>query len=514
VRTVGTDLSLSAERYARHTAVTFDDLRLTYAELNARACRLARALSSAGVGKGDRVATLLHNCPEFVETLFAAAKIGAVFVPINFRLAGPEIGRILEDCAATALIHGDEFGETVASLDGAAAFPRHLVRVGDAPRSAGNRNGHEYESWIRGYPESEPDVGVSTADDHLIVYTSGTTGHPKGAVLTHGNTLSSSMTKIIDFGLTSADTIVVFGPLFHVGPLMDLALPTWLRGGTVVLGRSRGFDPERLLSVLEGEKATVVSIYPVMWRRVLGLPGLGRYDLRHLRLLLTGGEPMPLPLLRAIYERFPDVPFVNTYGSTEGGPVTTFLSPEHRFEKIGSIGKPAFTVQVKIVDEHEREVKPGAVGELVVRSPFVCRGYWNRPDETATATRGGWWHTGDLAMTDADGFLWIAGRRKDMIISGAENIYPVEIEQVIATLEGVAEVAVVGAPDAQWGEAVAAFVVRTPGSDVDETRILEHCRARLAGYKKPRDIVFVEELPRTSNNKVSREQLRQRVRQA
>jgi acyl-CoA synthetase (AMP-forming)/AMP-acid ligase II len=268
-----------------------------------------------------------------------------------------------------------------------------------------------------------------------------------------------------------------------------------------------------LLSVLESEKATVVSIYPVMWRRVLGLPDLARYDLRSLRLLLTGGEPMPSTLLRAIYEQFPNVPFVNTYGSTEGGPVTTFLRPEDRFEKIGSIGKPAFGVQVRIVDECGDEVAPGSVGELVVRSPFVCRGYWKQPNATAAALRNGWWHTGDLASADREGFLWIAGRKKDIIISGAENIYPVEIEAVISTLDGVAEVAVVGVPDVQWGEAVAAFVVRKPGSDVDETRIREHCRVELAGYKKPRHIFFVDELPRTSNNKVSREQLRQRVHQ-
>jgi fatty-acyl-CoA synthase len=248
-----------------------------------------------------------------------------------------------------------------------------------------------------------------------------------------------------------------------------------------------------------------------MWRRVLALSDLWRYDQSNLRLLLTGGEPMPVPLLRAIYDRFP-IPFVNTYGSTEGGPVTTFLRPEDRFEKIGSIGKPAFGVQVKIIDEQGDEVEPGVVGELIVRSPFVCRGYWKQPDATAAALRDGWWHTGDLARTDSDNFLWIAGRKKDMIISGAENIYPVEIEAVISTLRGVADVAVVGAPDREWGEAITAFVVRSSGSNVDEARILAHCRTNLASYKKPRRIFFVEDLPRTANGKVSKDQLRQYLR--
>jgi len=508
---VGTTLCVSAERGPNHLALAFYEVRLTYAQLNARACRLANALLSLGLTRGDRVAALLPNCPQFLEAYFAAAKIGAVFVPLNFRLAGPEIGRLLDSCAAEVLIYGDEFIESIAPLPRSASFPRRLVRVAASTvHAVPLATTREYESWIGEFPDSEPNVDVAIADDQLIVYTSGTTGDPKGAVLTHGNTLFSSLTKIIDFSLTPSDTIAVFGPLFHVGPLMDLTIPTLQRGGTVVLGRSRGFDPEHLLAVLEKERATVVTIYPAMWRRVLALPAPGRYDLSSLRLLLTGGEPMPAALLGAIYERFP-IPFVNTYGSTEGGPVTTFLRPEDRFEKIGSIGKPAFGVQVRIVDEHGDEVEPGSVGELVVRSPVVCRGYWKHPDATAAAPRNGWWHTGDLARTDGEGFLWIAGRKKDMIISGAENIYPVEIEAVISTLDGVAEVAVVGMPDAQWGEAVAAFVVRKPGSEVDETRILEHCRVKLAGYKKPRHIFFVDELPRTTVGKVSRGALRRQV---
>jgi len=509
---VGATLSMSAARDADHLALAFYEVRLTYAHLNARACRLANALWSLGVVKGDRIAVLLHNSPEFVESYFAAAKIGAIFVPLNFRLASAELGQLLDNCEARVLIYGDEFSKTIAPLAGAPWFPRHLVRVSESAANAVALGATlDYERWVGGFSDSEPAVEVAPEDDQLIVYTSGTTGQPKGAILSHRNTLFSSLTKIIDFGLTPSDTIVVFGPLFHVGPLMDLAIPTLQRGGTVVLGRSRGFEPEHLVAVLERERATVVSIYPVMWRRVLALTSLDRYDLSTLRLLLTGGEPMPATLLRAIYERFP-IPFVNTYGSTEGGPVTTFLRPEHRFEKIGSIGTPAFTVQVKIVDERDEEVEPGVVGEIVVRSPFVCEGYWRRPDATAAAQRHGWWHTGDLAKADRDGFLWVAGRAKDMIISGAENIYPVEIETVISTLEGVAEVAVVGAPDPLWGEVVVAFVIRRSRSEVDEAMILEHCRARLASYKKPRRVIFLEELPRTTNGKVSKEQLRQRLR--
>ena len=508
---VGTILTLAAARAPDAPALVFGDVRLSYAELNARARRFANGLARLGLARGDRVAVLLANSTPYVEAFFGAAKIGALMVPVNFRLATPEIRWILEDCTPAALVYGTEFGDILAPLVGTGALPARLVAVPTStdvspvlPGALG------YDAWISQAPATEPEVEVATTDDQLIVYTSGTTGRPKGAVWTHGNTLFSALAKIIDFDLTPADRVVVFGPLFHVGPLMDLAVPLLQRGGTVVLGRSHGFDPTHLLAVLEAERATLVSIYPVMWRRVLAVPDLDRYALRSLRLLLTGGEPMPPPLLHEIYERFPNVPFVNTYGSTEGGPITTFLPPADRIARIGSIGKPAFHVEVRIVDDHDQEVPPGIVGELVVRSPVVCRGYWGRPEATLAARRGGWWHTGDLAYRDEDGFLWIAGRKHDMIISGAENVYPVEVEQVIAALDAVDEVAVAGVPDPAWGEAVTAFVVRKPGAVVTEAAILEHCRANLAGYKKPRRVVFVSELPRTSVNKVSREALRHR----
>jgi fatty-acyl-CoA synthase len=508
---IGTAVTSNAARYPNQAALVFGSVRLTCAEVNARACRLANALRGIGIQKGDRVAVLLHNCHQVIETFFGAAKIGAVFVPVNFRLSKPEVDEVLADCSARVLIYGAEFAEIVGSLSQARYFPENVVHVGDIEEgSAAFDSGPEYEAWIAVHPADEPGVEVTPTEDQLLVYSSGTTGRPKGAVWTHANTLCSSMAKIIDFRLTPEDSTVVFGPLFHVGPLMDLAVPVLLRGGKLVLGASRGFDPAHLLAVIEAERATVVSIYPTMWRRVLALSDLGRYDLRGLRLFLTGGEPMPQWLLRAIYERFPAIPFINTYGCTEGGPIASFLAPEDRFAKMGSIGKAAFTVDIRIVDDHGREAAPGIAGELVIRSPVVCKCYWRKPSETATALRGGWWHTGDLAWKDAEGFLWIAGRKKDLIISGAENIYPVEIERVISMLDGVAEVAVVGVPDEHWGEAVAAFVVRKPGGDLDESGVIEHCRQNLASYKKPRHVFFIEELPRTSVGKVSKEVLRQR----
>ncbi|MCZ6665760.1 MAG: long-chain fatty acid--CoA ligase [Gammaproteobacteria bacterium] len=506
---IGSLLSVNAGRFPDRTALVFDEKRFSYTELNARACRLGNALTALGVGKGERVATLLHNSNQFIEAFFGLAKIGAVFVPINFRLAAGEIQQILESCTPAVLIFGDELGDVLEPIEAAALLPRHLVRVGAPSTGSGAvGNAMDYESMIQNASSREPEEDVSSNDDQLLLHTSGTTGHPKGALWAHRTTLCSSMAKIIDFELSPSDITVVFGPLFHVGPLMDLAIPVLLRGGRLVIGRSRGFDPVKVLATMEKERVTVVTIYPTMWRRVLGVSKLEQYDLRSLRLLFTGGEPIPKPILREIYARFPHAAFINTYGSTEAGPISTFLAPEHQQEKIGSIGKPAFTAEIKIVDEHDRELSADEVGELTIRSSFVFNGYWNRPHDSAAPSRNGWWHTGDLGWKDAEGFIWIGGRKKDMIISGTENIYPIEVEQVIATLDGVMEVAVVGVPDEQWGESVAAFIVREKGANLDEAEIIDHCQAKIASYKKPRHVLFVDSLPRTTVNKISKDILR------
>jgi fatty-acyl-CoA synthase len=289
---------------------------------------------------------------------------------------------------------------------------------------------------------------------------------------------------------------------------MDIALPLLLRGGKLIVGETSGFDPHKVLKTAAGEQVTLLMIYPTMWRRVVQEVDPFAYDLSRLRLLLTGGEPMPVPLLREVYARFPQAGFINTYGSTEGGPITTFLAATDSVSKIGSVGKPAFGVQLRIVGESNETLAGGKVGELLVRSPFVCDGYWRQPDATAASRLNDWWRTGDLASQDSDGFIWIEGRKKDMIISGAENIYPIEVEQTINLLPGVREVSVIGVPDDVWGEAVAAFIVKEPDCNLDASKVIEHCKTRLASYKKPRHVRFVDSLPRTTVNKVSKSLLR------
>lgn len=502
-------IAVQVARHPQRIAVVYGSRRVAYAELHERSNRVARGLAAQGIVPGERVAVLLHNGPAFFEILFGCAKLGAIFVPVNFRLAAREVGRIVEACTPRLFFAGESFAALLGTLRGRPAFPEPLHWVDDGPPGDPTPADHPYERWLAAQDPMEPSPLPDAEATLMLLHSSGTTGLPKGIVHTHATTLASSTAKIVDFDLSARDVTVVFGPLFHAGPLMDLALPLLLRGGCVVLGASRGFDPQVLLATIAEHRGTVIPIYPTMLRRVLATAPDPRLDLRSLRLIITGGEAAPLPVIEGTLERFPQTAFVNNYGSTEGGPVTTFLPAEDARRKIGSVGREAFGVQVRIEDElGRRPLGPGEVGEIVVRSPFVCRGYWNRPAETAEQQREGWWRTGDLAWRDDEGFLWFAGRRKDMLKTGGENVFPIEVEQVIATLDGVVEVGVIGVPDPDWGEAVAAFVVTEPGSTIDAAAVLAHCRPRLAGYKKPSHVRFVSSLPRGTTNKVAKNVLR------
>jgi fatty-acyl-CoA synthase len=505
---IAIQLAIQATRQPLQPAVVFGTRCLSYQDLHDRSSRVAQALAADGVAPGDRVAALLHNGPAFFELLFGCAKLGAVFVPVNFRLAAPEVTRILEACTPRVLLAGESFDEMLKPIRGTANFPDQLRWIDDSANPAEPSLEHPYEQWLGAQPATEPERLPAADAPLMLLHSSGTTGLPKGIIHSHATALASSMAKIIDFGLTANDTTVVFGPLFHAGPLMDLSLPLLIRGGTVVLGASRGFDPQMLLSTIAKHRGTVIPIYPTMLKRVIATPPDPQLNLDCLRLIITGGEAAPIPVIEGTLERFPQAQFINNYGSTEGGPVTTFLAAEDARRKIGSVGRESFSVQVRIEDEQGQALGPGEVGELVVRSPFVCEGYWNRPRETLAQQRRGWWMTGDLAWRDPEGFLWIAGRRKDMLKTGGENVFPIEVEQVIATIDGVVEVGVIGVPDPHWGEAVAAFIVKEPGHPLDEEAVVTHCKAALASYKKPRYVRFVPSLPRGTTNKVAKNVLR------
>jgi fatty-acyl-CoA synthase len=473
-------------------AVSWQGGEWTYAQLRDRAARLATGLRAAGVGTGDRVAYLGPNHPVYLDILFACGQLGAVFVPINFRLTPAEIDYVLADSGATVLIHTAEYAATVAALPDTAAL--RVVEAG------------EVEVDALAEQEQEIDLPVDLADPCLIMYTSGSTGRPKGAVLTHGNLTWNSMNVLIETDLCADERALVTAPLFHIAALAMTCLPILLKGGTVLL---RGaFDPGAVLASIERERVTMMFGVPAMFDAMSAHPDWARTDLSSLRRLLCGGSSVPTETIRRYLDR--GVPFAQGYGMTETSPGTLYLGQSHVADKAGSAGVPSFYTDVRIVDLDGADVSEGERGEVVISGPNVMRGYWQRPEATSAAVQEGWFHSGDVATRDKDGHYYIVDRLKDMIISGGENIYPAEIENELRSLPGVAACAVIGVPDPKWGEVGRAIVVAAPGVELDAADLLGLLRQRLAGYKVPASVVFVDSLPTTGSGKVRKSDLRER----
>ena len=472
-------------------------------EFNRRVNKLANSLPGVGVKRGDRVAALFPNNPEFLELLFAAGKIGAIMVPLNFRLAPPELAYILEDSGSRVLLYTPEFAAQAAELKGLAGGVEHFIAVG-----GGNEGDVDYEEWISSAPDTEPVVEreVTLEDPHFIMYTSGTTGRPKGAVLTHGNTLWNGVNAILMYSLSGDDIILVAAPLFHIGGLSAAATPIIYGGGHVVL--TRFFVPDQVLEFIEKYKITAMFGIPIMFLLMSMSDKFASADMSSIEAMIAGGAPCPVPLIEKYQEK--GVVFAQGYGLTETAPGVSALPEEDVFSKRGSAGKPCFHVDIRIFDENDDELPRGEMGEIVVRGPNVFKEYWNMPEETAQALRGGWFHTGDMGRFDEEGYLYIVDRKKDMIISGGENIYPAEVEDCIHAHPAVADVGVIGMRDVKWGEAPLALVVVAPGSELTEGEVIEFCRSRLAGFKTPRKVIFVDELPRTPTGKILKKELRAR----
>ncbi|WP_376794558.1 long-chain fatty acid--CoA ligase [Thermogemmatispora sp.] len=473
--------------------------RLSYRQLNVRARALATLLSeSYGVGPGERVAVLAYNAPEYLDALFAVAWLGAILVPLNWRLTAYELLTILRDCEPCLLLHDEAHGQRARELHQALA----ASKAGPPLLSFETFPGDDRELAGRLRP-------WRTADGEeplLILYTSGTTGVPKGALLSHRMLTWNAINTQISWGLRDDDITPTFAPFFHAGGLNVLTTPLYHCGGTVVLLRSS--DPALILHTIEAERCTVVFAVPTVFQFMLEHPAFARTDLSSLRFCVTGGSSCPLPVIRGYGER--GILLRQGYGLTEVGVNCFSLAPEDALRKAGSVGRPVFHSRARIVDENDGDVAPGEVGELVLAGPHVCSGYWRRPEETAEAWRGGWWHTGDLARCDEEGYYYIVGRKKDLFISGGENVYPAEVEAVLLSHPGVAEAAVIGKPDPRWGEVGLAVVVpRTPGSLRPE-ELLAFCGERLARYKIPKEIVLTEALPRNVMGKVLKAELRAR----
>jgi fatty-acyl-CoA synthase len=495
---VGYVLSQRARLGPDRLAVSFGETALTYAELNRRVNRLANGLARRGVGKGDRVAVLLTNCHQYYELLFACAKLGAIIVTVNYRLVADEVRHVLDDAEPQVFVHGPEFVAIADELCPAGS-PITTVFLGEDP-------GRLTFDEVADAPEDEITTPVDLDDPLIIMYTSGTTGRPKGAVLTHGNILFTSFNQIADFGVTKDDRCLVVAPLYHVGGLLVLSFPTLHMGGSVTVHPS--FDPGAVLRTIDSERTTTLFMAPTMWNMLLQQPDLADYEVRSIRLCCSGGEALPVAVMQRLTSLF-GADFTDGYGLTEAASCSTVLRAEHVIDKTGSVGMPFMHNAVRVVDEEGNDVAAGEAGEVIQRGPTVMQGYWRRPDATAAAIRDGWLHTGDVGRFDADGFLWIVDRKNDMIISGAENVYPAEIEQALYRHESILEVAVIGLPDERWGECVTAVVVLRDGADESAESIMEFCRGKVAGYKRPRRVLFVDALPRNASGKVLKRVLRE-----
>jgi fatty-acyl-CoA synthase len=492
------NFSRIVERWAgyrpRHVAVHFQGEDISYAALWRRVEAATLRLASLGIHEGDRVAYLGFNHPELLAMLFACARLGAMLVPLNFRLAAPEHAEILAHADPAVFVVDSDFQEHAAAL----AKSRPLMRL---VALKGERAG--WFAWEGPAPAGfAPKLPGTDADPVLIVYTSGTTGKPKGAVHTQAGLLWNIVNATLYQDLTSRDHVLTVLPMFHVGGLCIQTLPALHAGATVTIHAR--FDASAFLRDVAARRPTLTLLVPATLKAIYAHPDWERTDLSSLREVNTGSSTVPDSLFAPFHAR--GIPVGQVYGATETGPVSIYLRAEDAIRKAGSAGKAAVHAEIRLVDAEGRDVAPGEVGEILVRAPNVMQGYWKDPGNPAF--RDGWFHTGDLARVDGEGYYWVVGRTKDMIISGGENVYPAELENVLADCAAIAEAAVVGIPDPKWGEAVVAAIVKKPGVALDEAAVLALFDGRLARFKHPRRVVFVDSLPKSALGKVQKFELR------
>jgi len=504
---LGQILKVNAKKFPNTIAVKDRKRSFTYPELNRRVNKLSHSLLSLGLKKGDKVAVLLENSIEIVEVYLATAKTGLVIVPINFRLVGKDIEYIANNSDAKAFIVHDEFTPTVNSIKPHLKNiePNRYIVVGE--EIEGYKN---YEKFIRDAPESEPEVVVKPKDTWVLLYTSGTTGTPKGVVRSHESYIAFYLINAVDFGFNEHDICLNVMPLCHVNSTFFTFTLTYI-GGSVYIHSARHFRAEEILEIIEREKITFISLIPTHYNLILNVSEEAKkHNLISIRKLLCSSAPVRKSMKKAIMDFFPGVELYEGYGSTEAG-IVTVLKPEHQLSKLGSIGFESLgTDFVKILDENGREVDAGEIGELYSRGPMMFDKYHKMPEKTASSFRGEWFSAGDMAKRDEDGFYYIVDRKDNMIITGGEHFYPSDGEEVIGSHPNVFDVAIIGLPDEKWGERVTAVVV--PKGKIDEKTIKEYCIGKLARFKIPKQVIFLkdEEMPRTSTGKVLHRVLRER----
>lgn len=464
---------------------------LTYRQFHQRANMLANAWREHwDIKKGDRVALLAKNRPEYLEALFAAAKLGAIFVPLNIRLANEELAYIINDCDPNALMFENDFKTTVARIKNNLSVKHYLAF--DEPSA---NHASTYEEFIFSSDEGTPGLiePIGLDDVHTIIYTSGTTGFPKGAMATHNNILFNAINTLVTGTLSSSDIYLLCLPLFHTGGLNVRTNPTLYMGGTVVM--MRDFAPGNILKLINEKKVNSLFFVATMWIFICQHQDFEATDFSGIRVASSGGEPLPPWTQKALREK--GILLNSPYGLTESGPLSAWMEPEDTLVKEGAVGLPTFHTGLRIVDDDGTDLPPGEVGEIALRGPSITVGYWNNPEGTARAIRDGWFYTGDLGERDEEGYLWIRGRKKDMIISGGENIYPAEIERVLSQHPKISEAAVFGIPSKKWGMSPHAVVCPKAGAVLTEDEVIHFLDGKLARYKIPKSVSFMDELPKS-----------------
>ncbi len=511
LRGVGDMLTRNAQVHGNKLGLVFEDTRLTWAQVNERCCRIANALRAQGVKRGDRVGIYARNSHQWVEASFALSKLGAVVVTVNNRLAPSEVAYILNNAGATGLIVAKP--ELPAARRALAEAPGCTLLVGI---ECGEPGVLDYETLLAGADAAEPvlDPPLRHDEPSMLLYTSGTTGFPKGATYTHGSTLVGMFVHVHAIGSRSTHRVMLPSPLYSAAGTAGIYCALYVGSTSVIVN----FDAEKVLGVLERERITFTNLVPTTIQRLLAREDFGDFDLSALDTILYGGSPIPVPVLQEAKRRLPKVRFRQTFASTETGTAGTVLEPaDHELalsdpafaHRLLSCGKPQVAVEVAVFDGDGQPVPPGTVGEIGVRTEANIAGFWNNPEATAENIRDGWVFTGDMARIDEDGYVYLVDRKKDLIVTGAFNVYPSEVERVVQQHPAVYEVAVIGVPSAEWGEAVKAVVVTKPGATLAADELIRWCDGRIAGYKKPKSVDFVGALPRNATGKVLHRQLRE-----
>ncbi len=506
-------LRRAARYFPDNTATIFDGRKQRYRELWMRAHALSKALADLGLRRGDRVAIYLLNSPQFLEVVYACFEIGAVIVPLNTRLADDELVFIINDAECLAFITDESLQPLAASFKSRLHGIEHYVAVNGAGAFT------NYETLIAPQlgDSAEPlsDEGQSEEDLVGLFYTSGTTGLPKGVMLNHRNLWMNAMHTLAARAPEPNAVFLHAGPMFHLATFPAVINVTLNGGAHAILPK---FDLKALLEIVERDRVTSTVLVPTMINFLINHPEISKHDLSSLRRITYGASPMPIELLKRAMKIFPGVEFFQGYGQSESSPLLTVLmpedhvteGPEHLTRRLASCGRPVIGVEVEVVGDNDNPVKPGEVGEVVARGPNVMMGYWKRPEETASALRGGWLHTGDMATIDEDGYIYLVDRKKDMIISGGENVYSTEVENIVYQHPAVREAAVIGVPDEKWGEAVKAIVTLKDGASLSESELIGFCSSRLADYKVPKSVEIREvELPKSATGKILKKQLRE-----